>query len=118
MYANRPGISHGHGDFLLCPDDGMGHPNLNDVWVVNGKVFPTTYDLHSFSDLFKSCKYQNNTPVPQHKFVNNSTTMTKNKAAMTNMYKYASKYKSTYGFDNIELKLEENTADKWLVIIA
>ncbi len=41
LYANRPGVSHGRGDFLVCADAG-GQPNLQDVWVVNGAIFPDT----------------------------------------------------------------------------
>lgn len=35
LMANRPGVKHGIGDFMVCTDDGTGHPNLKDVWVVN-----------------------------------------------------------------------------------
>lgn len=47
LYANRSGVSHGKGDFLVCSDDG-GRPNLKDVWVVNGNIFATTYDMRAF----------------------------------------------------------------------
>ena len=51
VYANRQGTKHGYGDFLVCADAG-GQPNLNDIIVVNGMVFPTTYDLRAFPGMF------------------------------------------------------------------
>lgn len=47
LLANRDGIGHGKGDFLVCSDAG-GRPNLNDMWVVNGNIFPTTYSMKAF----------------------------------------------------------------------
>lgn len=49
LYANRPGVPHGEGDFLVCSDK-CGSPNLNDMWVVNGCIFPATYDMTSFPE--------------------------------------------------------------------
>lgn len=69
LLANRPGIGHGLGDFLVCSDNGYGQPNLNDVWVVNGLVFPMTYDLHAFPNMFDQSKMAVNTPYPAQKFV-------------------------------------------------
>ena len=51
VYANKQGTKHGYGDFLVCADAG-GQPNLNDIIVVNGMVFPTTYDLRAFPGMF------------------------------------------------------------------
>jgi hypothetical protein len=42
LYANRDGIKHGKGDFLVCSKKD-GKPDFTDVWVVNGEIFPTTY---------------------------------------------------------------------------
>jgi hypothetical protein len=42
LQANRPGVEHGEGDYLVCSDKN-GSPNLDDVWVVNGAIFPKTY---------------------------------------------------------------------------
>ena len=53
LLANRPGVPHGRGDFLVCNADEMGNPALNDTWVVNGNVFSTTYAMNSFSNLNK-----------------------------------------------------------------
>lgn len=50
LMANRPGVEHGVGDFLVCSDAG-GKPNLSDMWVVNGQVFPNTYDMRAFPGL-------------------------------------------------------------------
>lgn len=48
LTVNAPGISHGNGDYLVCADGG-GIANISDRWVVNGEVFPTTYDMRPFS---------------------------------------------------------------------
>lgn len=69
LLANRPGIKHGLGDFLVCADNGCGQPNLNDMWVVNGEVFPTTYDLHAFPNMFPESVTQAKTVVPKMSFV-------------------------------------------------
>lgn len=47
LTVNAPGVRHGNGDYLVCADMG-GMPNLNDRWVVNGEVFPSTYNMKSF----------------------------------------------------------------------
>lgn len=33
---------------MLILYDVNGQPNLNDVWIVNGAIFETTYDMRSF----------------------------------------------------------------------
>ena len=48
LYANRDGVKHYGGDFLICSDMN-GRPNLNDMWVVNGGVFRNTYDQRAFA---------------------------------------------------------------------
>lgn len=35
----------------MCSEYG-GQPNLNDMWIVNGLIFPLTYDLRSFPNIF------------------------------------------------------------------
>ena len=45
LHANRDGVPHGDGDYLVCAAGEDGKPDLSDVWVVNGAVFPQTYDL-------------------------------------------------------------------------
>lgn len=44
LLANRPGVEHGDGDFIVCGEKN-GYPDLSDVWVVNGLVFKTTYEV-------------------------------------------------------------------------
>lgn len=50
LLANRPEVKHGMGDFLVCTDNN-GLPNFNDMWVVNGAIFPNTYDMRAFPGL-------------------------------------------------------------------
>lgn len=65
LLANRPEVSHGIGDFLVCRDAG-GRPNLSDMWVVNGEVFPNTYDMRAFPGLTnKMASNSVNTPKPK-----------------------------------------------------
>ena len=45
LTANRAEVPHGDGDYLVCTVDDEGQPNLSDVWVVNGEIFPDTYDM-------------------------------------------------------------------------
>ena len=45
LHANRDGVTHGGGDYLVCRAGADGRPDLSDVWVVNGAVFAATYDL-------------------------------------------------------------------------
>ena len=44
LHANAQPAPHGEGDFLVCRKGENGDPDLSDVWVVNGLVFPNTYD--------------------------------------------------------------------------
>lgn len=62
LYANRDGVPHGNGDFLVCPSVN-GQPNPNDMWVVNGEVFATTYDMRAFPGLGSKVKNKE-TPLP------------------------------------------------------
>ena len=45
LQANRAGVPHGEGDYLVCGAGEDGQPDLSDVWVVNGAIFPDTYDM-------------------------------------------------------------------------
>lgn len=67
LYANRTGIGHLKGDFLVCADAG-GQPNLNDVWVVNGEIFPRTYDLHAFPNMYDTTVTSCETIKPVQRF--------------------------------------------------
>lgn len=42
LKTNRPEVKHGEGDYLICYDKN-GSPDLNDMWVINGTIFPNTY---------------------------------------------------------------------------
>ena len=42
LYANRDGIEHDDGDYIIC-NNKCGEPDFNDMWVVNGVVFSDTY---------------------------------------------------------------------------
>ena len=42
LKANRDGIPHGNGDYIVYANKG-GVPNPDDKWVVNGLIFPQTY---------------------------------------------------------------------------
>ena len=50
LTVNDPSLPHGSGDFIVCVDAG-GFPNLNDRWVVNGLIFPDTYDMRAFPNM-------------------------------------------------------------------
>ena len=42
LEANRDGIEHGDGDYIICASkDGL--PNFDNTWVINGLIFPKTY---------------------------------------------------------------------------
>lgn len=45
---------------------------MNDVWVVNGEVFPTTYDLHAFPNMFSQVTATAKTPYPSENFMQNN----------------------------------------------
>jgi hypothetical protein len=44
LIANREGAPRGNGDYLVCRAGQEGKPNFSDIWVVNGLIFPLTYD--------------------------------------------------------------------------
>jgi hypothetical protein len=64
LQANRDGVKHGYGDFIMASDNG-GTPNLKDVWVVNGLIFPRTYDLHAYANKFPDSVTSAETVVPK-----------------------------------------------------
>lgn len=51
LIANRGGIDHDDGDYIVCSVDKDGTPNLEDRWVVNGAVFDDTYDQSKESEV-------------------------------------------------------------------
>lgn len=44
LYTNLPNARHGAGDYIVCAAHEDGGPNLSDVWVLNGLIFPDRYD--------------------------------------------------------------------------
>ena len=44
LHTNLPNAPHGNGDYLVCRINEKGEPDLSDVWVLNGLVFPEYYD--------------------------------------------------------------------------
>ncbi len=43
LLANHDGVDHGDGDYIVCSSKD-GKPNIEDMWVVNGRVFENTYE--------------------------------------------------------------------------
>ena len=50
LHTNLPNAPHGDGDYLVCRAGEDNGPNLSDVWVVNGTVFPEYYDTSNRPD--------------------------------------------------------------------
>lgn len=67
LIANREGIAHAVGDFILCSMTPDGLPNLRDVWVVNGEVFLDTYNKVNVKGLPKS-EDSNTAPKPDEEY--------------------------------------------------
>ena len=44
LHTNLPNAPHGDGDYLICRTDEDGEPDLSDVWVLNGVIFPEYYE--------------------------------------------------------------------------
>lgn len=103
LLANRPGIRHGYGDFLVCADND-GRPNPYDVWVVNGEIFPRTYDLHSFPKMFPPSVTSAQTQVPQKSFLVNTGNLTEEiKKSAEKLEKILKKYSVNIGLIDVGL---------------
>lgn len=50
LHTNLPNASHGEGDYLICMIGEDGNPNLSDVWVLNGLIFPDCYDTSHLNE--------------------------------------------------------------------
>ena len=50
LHTNLPNAPHGEGDYLVCTIGEDGNPNLSDVWVLNGLIFPDCYDTSHLND--------------------------------------------------------------------
>ena len=44
LHTNMPTAPHGEGDYLVCRAGEDGNPDLSDVWILNGVLFPEYYD--------------------------------------------------------------------------
>ena len=44
LHTNLPNAPHGEGDYLICRAGRDGRPDLSDVWVLNGVLFPENYN--------------------------------------------------------------------------
>lgn len=44
LHTNLPNAPHGEEDYLVCRAGENGEPDLSDVWVLNGVIFPEYYD--------------------------------------------------------------------------
>lgn len=64
LVGNQTGIGHGVGDFLVCPANADGTPNIKRVSLVNGQIFPNMYDMHGFPGLINT-EDAKDTPVPK-----------------------------------------------------
>ena len=50
LHTNLPNAQHGDGDYLVCTIGEDGGPNLSDVWVLNGLIFPDCYDTSRMTE--------------------------------------------------------------------
>jgi len=50
LHTNLPNAPHGEGDYLICTKEEDGGPNLSDVWVLNGLIFPDCYDTSHINE--------------------------------------------------------------------
>ena len=49
LHTNLPNAPHGDGDYLVCRVNENDEPDLSDVWILNGVVFPEYYDTNHMS---------------------------------------------------------------------
>jgi len=50
LHTNLPNAPHGEGDYLICTIGEDGAPDLSDVWVLNGMIFPDCYDTSHLNE--------------------------------------------------------------------
>jgi len=50
LHTNLPNAPHGNGDYLVCRKNEKGEPDLSDVWVLNGLIFPEYYDTDGITN--------------------------------------------------------------------
>ena len=44
LHTNLSNAQHGEGDYLVCTIGEDGGPDLSNIWVLNGLIFPDCYD--------------------------------------------------------------------------
>ena len=49
LHSNLPGAPHGEGDYIVCRASENGEPDLSDIWILNGAVFPKYYETDHIS---------------------------------------------------------------------
>ena len=49
LHSNLPGAPHGEGDYIVCRAGENGEPDLSDIWILNGAVFPKYYETDHIS---------------------------------------------------------------------
>ena len=50
LHTNLPNAPHGNGDYLVCRINEKGEPDLSDIWVLNGFIFPEYYDTDGITN--------------------------------------------------------------------
>ena len=50
LHSNLPNSPHGEGDYLICTINEDGGPDLSDVWILNGLIFPDCYDTSHMNE--------------------------------------------------------------------
>ena len=49
LHTNLQNAPHGEGDYLVCTIRDDGGPDLSDIWVLNGLIFPDFYDTSNMN---------------------------------------------------------------------
>lgn len=50
LHSNLPNAPRGEGDYLICTINEDGGPDLSDVWILNGLIFPDCYDTSHMNE--------------------------------------------------------------------
>ena len=49
LHSNLQNAPHGEGDYLVCTIRDDGGPDLSDIWILNGLIFPDCYDTSNMN---------------------------------------------------------------------
>ena len=49
LHSNLQNAPHGEGDYLVCTIREDGGPDLSDIWILNGLIFPECYDTSNMN---------------------------------------------------------------------